>query len=117
MLGTRTPIRESAEPSVVASDDLSDITGLPAELGIDDELDKGTVHLDVRTETRRYGKPVTIVEGFHGTGVDLDELASELKRALATGGTVQDGTIELQGDHDEAARALLEDEGYRVGST
>lgn len=97
------------------SDDRSDITGLPTELGIDEELDKQRDQLTVERVTRRYGKPVTLVTGFESGTIDLEALASELKSALATGGSVKDERIELQGDHLEAVPDLLEDRGFQVG--
>jgi translation initiation factor 1 len=96
------------------SGDLADIAGLPEELGIDEELDKQMQELSVRTESRRYGKAVTIVEGFHTDVIDVGELASKLKSQLATGGTADDTKIELQGDHTERARELLEEEGFHL---
>jgi translation initiation factor 1 len=44
----------------------------------------------------------------------LDGLAKELKRAMGTGGTVGDGSIELQGDRRERLRELLETKGFSV---
>lgn len=60
----------------------------------------------VRTEERRYGKIMVISKGFDG-GTDLESLAAELKSALGTGGTVKEGHIGLQGDHEERVRELL----------
>lgn len=99
----------------MASDDRSDITGLPTELGIDEELDKQRDQLIVELATRRYGKPVTLVTGFGSGTIKLEALASELKRALATGGSVKDGRIELQGDHLGTVPDLLEQRGFQVG--
>lgn len=93
--------------------DLSDIAGLPAELGIDDDLVRADASLRVRIEQRRYGKPVTVVEGFDD-GVDRDALASDLKRALGTGGTVRENGLELQGDHADRVGDLLADRGFAV---
>lgn len=100
------------------SHDRSDITGLPSELGIDEELGKQRDHLTVERVTRRYGKPVTLVTGFDEAGpIDLAALASELKRSLATGGSVKDGRIELQGDHLDAVLDLLEQRGFQAVET
>ena len=93
--------------------DLSDIAGLPDELGIDDDLARADTVLAIRVESRRYNKPMTIVEGF-ARGTDLKALASTLKKQVGTGGTVEDDHIELQGDHRDRLPALLEAEGYRV---
>ena len=77
------------------------------------DLDRATQRLTVRTEKRRYDKPVTVVEGFEGD-TDLSALASELKSAVGAGGTVKDGAVEVQGDHRERVRDLLEERGFQV---
>lgn len=105
-------LRVSSE--IVTPDDFSSITGLPDELDIDDDLARADQRVSIRTDERRYGKAVTIVEGFDPSAIDLDELASELKSHLATGGTVDDGRIELQGDHRDRLLELLEDRGFSV---
>jgi predicted translation initiation factor SUI1 len=68
----------------------------------------------VRHDTRRYGKPVTIVEGFDLGGPELERIGSELKRRLAVGGSVADGRIQLQGRHDARLRRALDDLGFAV---
>ncbi|MFC7080394.1 stress response translation initiation inhibitor YciH [Halorussus caseinilyticus] len=94
--------------------DISDVAGLPDELGIDEDLGRAEQQLSVRVEERTYGKAMTIVEGFDRSSVDVGELASTLKSNLATGGTVDDDRIELQGDHRERVDEILRDEGFRV---
>lgn len=48
---------------------------------------------------KRAGKSVTIIAGLHTYGAKrLDDIARELKSILATGGTVKNGVIEIQGD-------------------
>jgi translation initiation factor 1 len=97
----------------VANDDLNSIAGLPDELGIDDDLARTEQQLSIRVESRRYDKPVTIVEGFDDS-VDIDDLASTLKSKVAAGGTVSDGQIELQGDHEDRVPEILRDQGFQV---
>jgi len=94
-------------------DDLSSVSGLPDELGIDDDLARATQRVRIRVDTRRYGKAMTIVEGL-GDDVDRTELASTLKSKLAVGGTVDDGRIELQGDHRDRLPAILREQGFQV---
>ena len=94
--------------------DLGAISGLPDELGIDEDLGRTQQRLTIRTDTRRYGKPVTIVSGFDTDVTDVKEVASTLKGKLACGGTVEDDEIELQGDHADRAADLLDDMGYAV---
>jgi translation initiation factor 1 len=64
-------------------------------------------------DTRRYGKAVTVVEGFTDDA-NVGALARELKRYVAAGGTVKDGHVELQGDHRQKVIAFLRAKGYTV---
>ncbi|MFB6171222.1 MAG: stress response translation initiation inhibitor YciH [Haloarculaceae archaeon] len=96
------------------SKDLNDVTGLPSEVGVGDDLARAEQRVSIRVESRRYGKPMTIVEGIDPRAVDIDSLASTLKSRLAVGGTVTDGRIELQGDHGDRLPDVLRDEGYQV---
>ncbi len=48
---------------------------------------------------KRAGKSVTVISGLHTYGsARLNVIARELKSTLGTGGTVKNGTIEIQGD-------------------
>jgi translation initiation factor 1 len=76
------------------------------------ELDKSETHLTIRVEFRRWGKPVTVVQGLPKTGRSLAEVAHKLKERLATGGTAKDGVIMLQGDHRARIRAELVKLGF-----
>jgi translation initiation factor 1 len=76
-------------------------------------LDLSTV-LRVSIDRRRYGKYMTIISGLENSGTDVKELTKILKRNIATGGTFKDGKIELQGDHSERVKKLLEELGYTV---
>lgn len=75
------------------------------------DLDRSETHLTVRVETRKWGKPVTVIQGLPKTGRSLDEVAHKLKGRLATGGTAKDGVIMLQGDH----RTRIKDELVKIG--
>lgn len=96
------------------SNDPTDISGLPEDLGIGEDLDRSEQRVSIRVDTRRYGKAVTIIEGFDSSSDDLAEIASTLKRSLAVGGTVTDGRIELQGEHGDRLRQILREEGFEI---
>ena len=71
----------------------------------------------LRRETaHRGGKAVLVVDDF-ATNISLafiDDLSRRLRKALGCGGTTRGRLIELQGEHAEKTRALLEAEGFRV---
>lgn len=69
--------------------------------------------IKIRQEKRRYGKLVTILEGFDES-LDLEPLARELKRFVGSGGTVRARALELQGDHAKTVRSWLEGRGFRL---
>ena len=96
--------------------DLGSVSGLPADLGIDADLGRAQQRLVVTHGTRRYGKPVTVVDGFDLDATALKATASALKRRLAVGGSVDEGRIVLQGRHDERLRVTLSDLGFVVES-
>lgn len=97
--------------SVSEDDPLDDLL---EELDSHGDLSVSEQQLAVRMEKRRYGKPVTIVEGFDLPRSELKTVASDLKRALGAGGTVDDGRIELQGDHRDRVPELLREHGFDV---
>ncbi|AFK21175.1 translation initiation factor Sui1 (plasmid) [Haloferax mediterranei ATCC 33500] len=99
----------------VTKDTRSNITGLPDDLGIGDDLTRSQQRVSIHVDTRRYGKPMTVVEGLDLPRGELESLASTLKRRLAVGGTISDaGTIELQGEHSDRLEAALREEGFDV---
>ena len=69
-----------------------------------------------RKEMRRFGKPTTVIEGIKMSEKDLHGLNSRMKKALATGGTVKDGIMILQGDHRETAAKMLKENGFSESS-
>ena len=76
---------------------------------------KKAITLKVGRETAgRRGKGVTTVFDVPLDESGLRELAATLKQRCATGGTVQDGRIEIQGDQRERMVAELEKLGYKV---
>jgi len=85
--------------------------GLPSESDVFEEIAKSEQQIKVTTETRRYGKKITLVEGFD-KHVDVKDIGKRLKEGLACGGTVKNGIIELQGDHKKSVRPMLVKLGF-----
>jgi len=84
---------------------------LPSSTDVFEEIAKSEQQIKVSIQTRRYGKKITLVEGFD-KHVDLKDVAKRLKEGLACGGTAKDGVIELQGDHRKKVRPLLVKIGF-----
>ena len=69
----------------------------------------------VQRETKgRKGKGVTVITGLGLEPDGLRTLAKHLKQQCGTGGTVKNGTIEIQGDHRDTVVNTLSAQGYTV---
>ena len=73
----------------------------------------GIVRVSRETQSRA-GKGVTVIRGLALEPAALSELGKRLKTRCGTGGTVKDGTIELQGDHRDAVLEALAKQGWTV---
>lgn len=79
------------------------------------ETPRRNFRMDVILEKQgRAGKQATIVTGFQGSDDELLELASAIKRRLATGGSARGGEILIQGDRRRDVVALLTELGYKA---
>jgi translation initiation factor 1 len=76
------------------------------------EIDKEQQRIRIRLETRKFGRPTTIVDGLNDKNSNLAGLAKELKGFCACGGTAKNGQIMLQGDHREKVHSYLIKLGY-----
>lgn len=86
---------------------------LPASTSQPTKKSDGIVRV-MRDRKGRGGKTVTVITGVPVNGDALATLAQQLKKLCGTGGTVKDGTIEIQGDHCDKVQAELTEMGYKV---
>jgi len=93
--------------------DIDPLTGLPKDLGTIENISKEKQSIRIRVDRRRFGKAMTVIEGFDSS-VDVKALAKDLKSRLATGGTLKGRSIELQGDHTKKVNEVLSDMGFPV---
>lgn len=68
----------------------------------------------VVTENRKRGKVVTVIRNLADEGDHLKTLLTQLKSTCGAGGTVKDGTLEIQGDQLEPCSVFLRSQGYKV---
>jgi len=69
----------------------------------------------IRRETSgRKGKAVTTISGVPRVESDLKALLKTLKQGCGSGGAVKEGVIEIQGDHRDKLKTLMEKEGFTV---
>ena len=86
--------------------------GLPKDLCVCGTISMEQQLVKVRLETRKWGKPTTVIEGIDAKSVNLGDLAGKLKSYCACGGTAKDNLILLQGDHRDKVRKLLVQYGF-----
>ena len=90
--------------------------GLPKDLCVCGTISMEQQLVKVRLETRKWGKPTTVIEGIDAKSVDLSGLAGKLKSYCACGGTAKDNLILLQGDHRDKVRKVLVQQGFPEAS-
>ncbi|MEF8878907.1 MAG: stress response translation initiation inhibitor YciH [Candidatus Thermoplasmatota archaeon] len=88
--------------------------GLPKEICVCEDIAREQQKITIAVDKRRYGKKMTVVEGLNPNELDMDSLITKLKKKCASGGTIKEGKIELQGDHREKVKETLEKMGFIV---
>ncbi|MFW6283200.1 MAG: stress response translation initiation inhibitor YciH [Minisyncoccales bacterium] len=83
--------------------------GLPSQACVCEQIVKSSQKIKITTQKKRYGKIMTLIEGFD-KDIDIKKISKRLKNKLACGGTYKGNLIELQGDHKEKAKEILEKE-------
>lgn len=71
----------------------------------------GVVRVSRQTKGRK-GSGVSVITGLPLNEKQLKKLAKQLKKKVGSGGTVRDGTIEIQGEHRDRLVELLQKLGY-----
>ncbi len=84
--------------------------GLPQELCVCADMTRAGQKIKVRAVKRRYGKTVTVIDGFDNA--DVGQLTKDLKKKMACGGTQKESIIELQGDHVSRVKEVLVGMGF-----
>ena len=88
-------------------EEICPICGLPKSICACKTISREQQKVKIKLETRKWGKPVTIIEGLDDGQEDLHKLAKKLQAACASGGTVKNNLIILQGDHRQKVKEML----------
>ena len=67
-----------------------------------------------REKKGRAGKTVTIISNIKG---ELKSLQKEIQKKCATGGSIKNGKIEIQGDHRDKIAEIMKGKGCKVKFT
>lgn len=73
----------------------------------------GIVRIQRQTSGRK-GNGVCVITGLDLSDDELKKLAAELKKRCGCGGSVKNGTIEIQGEKRDLLKQLLEQKGFTV---
>ena len=93
---------------------ICEVCGLPKEICVCEDIAREQQKITIAVDKRRYGKMMTIVDGINPHDLDINALITKLKKKCASGGTIKDGKIELQGDHRTKVKETLEEMGFTV---
>ena len=77
----------------------------------------GAGNIRLRLDRRASGRLVTVITGLPGKAAEVLALAKALKAAAGAGGTVKDGSLELQGDHRTLVEQALTARGLKSKRT
>jgi translation initiation factor 1 len=89
------------------------ICGLPKDMCVCKQISPKQQKIRIRLETRRFNKPVTIIDVIDDKDANLKRLAQKMKTFAACGGTAKKGKIMLQGDQREKVYAFFIEQGYQ----
>lgn len=73
----------------------------------------GVVRVSRETQGRK-GRGVTVISGLRVAAAELESLATELRKRCGSGGSVENGRIEIQGDHRDRVVEELSRRGFRA---
>jgi translation initiation factor 1 len=85
---------------------------MPTNLCVCENLNQGDQHILVKVDKRRWGKPMTVMVFSNFKSLNVRKLLKKAKEYCASGGTVREDTIEIQGDHRQKLKKFLIREGY-----
>ena len=95
-------------------EEICSVCGLPKDICVCGDLDKSSSIISIKKEKRKYNKVMTIIRGLQLRNEEMKKLTSEIKSKCASGGTLKNGEIEIQGDHVDKIYNILKEKGFKV---
>jgi translation initiation factor 1 len=92
------------------------VCGLPKEICVCGSIAKEELNIQVTLDKKKYGKLVTVINGFNDNNIDLEDLLKVLKKKFACGGSLKNDEIVLQGNHIKQIRSVLIEQGFNSDS-
>ncbi len=77
-----------------------------------EKLSKKEQKLNLYKNRYKGGKIAVIIKGFIGTSNDLKEISKMIKSKCATGGSIKNNEIIIQGNIRDKIMEILKNEGY-----
>ena len=70
-------------------------------------------NIRLHLERKKGGKITTVIKGFVQMDDGLKNLAKRIKRQCATGGSIKNNEIIIQGNKRDVVKTILEEEGFK----
>ncbi|MCP4763827.1 MAG: stress response translation initiation inhibitor YciH [archaeon] len=84
---------------------------LPKDLCVCESLSQENQRIVISMDTRKWGRQVTLVT-FNGDIPNMKKMLKKAKSHCASGGTIRENQVEVQGDHRLKMKRLLIKEGF-----
>jgi translation initiation factor 1 len=82
------------------------------ELCACESLQQEEQKITIAIDKRKWGRAMTILNFSNFKGANLKKICKKAKQYCASGGTVKDNSIEVQGDHRQKLKKFLQTIGY-----
>ena len=89
-------------------EDTCSVCGLPKELCVCGDVEKGSSVIEIKTEKRKYGKIWAVVTGIDASPADMKAMLKQIKNKMACGGTIKGKSIEILYVRTERNKELID---------
>lgn len=87
--------------------DTCSVCGLPNDLCVCSDVDKGSSIIEIKSEKRKYGKLWATISGIESDSAEMKEVLKAIKNKLACAGTIKGKNIEILYGRNDRSRELI----------